>query len=347
MTPLSANLLVTGGAGFIGSRFVAQAVEQHCNVIVLDALTYAGHRANLEWIAPTPQGGRWELVEGSITDRALVADLLEEHEIGHVVNIAAESHVDNSIAGADAFIDTNITGTFQLLEASRAYWATLPDADRQAFRFLQVSTDEVYGSLGPAGTFTEDSPLRPNSPYSASKAAGDHLVRAWFETYGLPVITCHCTNNYGPRQHPEKLIPAMILAALAGRPLPVYGDGRNIRDWIHVDDHCRGLWLALHQGKPGGVYDFGGGSEIENIALVQRLCALLDARLPLPSGSYAARISFVADRPGHDRRYAIDGGRARRELGFSPQTAFAAGLEATVDWYLANQAWCSGMRKRP
>jgi len=327
------NLLITGGAGFIGSSFVALAAKNGCNMVVLDALTYAGHRANLEGIA-----GNWTLVEGSICDRALVARVLREHKIGRVVNFAAESHVDNSISGPAAFIDTNITGTFTMLEACRDYWNEMgKPAD---FRFLQISTDEVYGSLGPTGHFTEESPYKPNSPYSASKAAGDHLVRAWFETYGFPTITTHCTNNYGPRQHPEKLIPNMIRCALAGKNLPVYGDGKNIRDWIHVEDHCHGVWLALTKGTLGGVYDLGGRAEVENISLVKQICALLDEKRPKPSGSYAQQIAFVTDRLGHDRRYAIDDRKSERELGFTRKYRLEQGLAATVDWYLANDAWC-------
>lgn len=331
------NLLIAGGAGFIGSCFVAQAVSRGHHVIVLDALTYAGHRANLEWI----QGkGSWQLVEGNINNRALVSELLEAHAVTQVINFAAESHVDNSIASPGAFIDTNISGTFQLLEACRAYWLGLPEIKKNAFRYLQISTDEVYGSLGPTGKFTEASPIRPNSPYSASKAAGDHLVRAWHETYGLPALLTHCTNNYGPRQHPEKLIPHMIRCALAGKKLPVYGDGRNVRDWIHVEDHCNGIWLALERGRPGRAYDFGGGEEAENIALVNMICRLLDEKIPLPRRgkeflSYADQISFVTDRPGHDRRYAIDDSRAQHELGFTRRYTLAAGLEATVEWYLS------------
>ncbi len=329
-----ANALVTGGAGFIGSCFVAQATARGARVIVLDALTYAGHRANLAWIKDG-----WELVVGDIADRALVSKLLREHKVRYVVNFAAESHVDNSIAGPRPFIDTNITGTFQLLEACRDYWQKLPDAEKSAFRFLQVSTDEVYGSLGPKGKFTEASPIRPNSPYSASKAAGDHLARAWHETYRLPTIITHCTNNYGPRQYPEKLIPHMIHCALSGEKLPVYGDGKNVRDWIHVEDHCTGVWLALTKGKPGQVYDFGGDAEVENIALVRKLCAYLDRKRPKETGSYEEQITFVADRPGHDRRYAIDDSKARDELGYTRRYSFLQGLEATVDWYLANEGW--------
>ncbi len=331
------TLLVTGGAGFIGSCFVALAVSKGAKVVVLDALTYAGGRDNLEGIAPKDS---WELVEGSVCDGALVSDLLKRHGVSHVVNFAAESHVDNSILGPGAFIDTNIVGTFQLLEACRAY------ASGGDFRFLQVSTDEVYGSLGMTGRFCLESPFRPNSPYSASKAAADHLVRAWGITYGLPVITTHCSNNYGPRQHPEKLIPTMILTALAGKGLPVYGDGKNVRDWLHVQDHCEGLWLALMKGEPGSVHHFGSGDEVENLALVRMLCAILDRLRPKASGRYEEQICFVTDRPGHDRRYAIDDYATRAALGFMPKHALAEGLESTVAWYLANGAWCSKRQKR-
>lgn len=336
------NLLVTGGAGFIGSCFVSQCVARGDNVIVLDKLTYAGHPANLEWITPKT----FRLVLGDIADMGLVGNILRQDKIDYVVNFAAESHVDNSISGPREFIDTNIIGTFTMLEACRAYWQELTPADKAAFRYLQVSTDEVYGSLGPTGKFSEVSPISPNSPYSASKAAGDHLVRAWFETYGFPGITTHCTNNYGPRQHPEKLIPRMIACALAGDKLPVYGDGRNVRDWIHVEDHSNGVWLALTKGKPGGVYDFGGDAETENITLVTNVCELLDARRPKNSGSYRDQISFVTDRLGHDRRYAIDDTKSQRELGFTRKWKLETGIESTVDWYLQNQDWCRMILER-
>lgn len=331
------TILVTGGAGFIGSCFVARSVAHGLNVIVLDKLTYAADRSNLEWIKPAGSG-KWRLVVGDIADLPLVSKLLREHQVRRVVNFAAESHVDNSIAGPKPFIDTNVMGVFVLLEACRDYWSSL-DGGKDDFRFLQVSTDEVYGSLGATGKFNETSPAQPNSPYSASKAAGDHLVRAWHHTYGLPVITTHCTNNYGPRQHPEKLIPHMIHCALSGRKLPVYGDGRNVRDWIHVEDHCEGVWLALTKGKPGETYDFGGEAEVENLTLVKRLCALLDEKRPKPSGSYADQIAFVTDRLGHDRRYAIDDSKAQRQLGYAKRYTLAEGLESTVEWYLANDEW--------
>ncbi len=340
------NLLITGGAGFIGSNFVGQAVARGHRVIVLDALTYAGDRENLNWIPDSPKGGSWKLVEGSILDRPLVSQLLREYAIDSLINFAAESHVDNSITGPSAFIDTNIKGTFELLEATRSYVSTLPDAQKPRFRFLHISTDEVYGSLGPTGKFSEASPMRPNSPYSASKAASDHLVRAWYETYGLATITTHCTNNYGPRQHPEKLIPHMIFCAINGESLPVYGDGKNIRDWIHVEDHCNGLWLALEQGMAGGVYDFGGNAESDNLSLVHQICTLLDKKRPKSTGSYADQIVFVTDRLGHDRRYAIDDSKAMRMLGFKRKFQIQQGIEATVDWYLANEAWRNMIKQK-
>ncbi len=338
----SKTILVTGGAGFIGSCFVALCVARGYKVIVLDKLTYAGHPANLEWIKPA----NWELVEGDIADSELVGKLLAQHKPAGILNFAAESHVDNSISGPGEFIQTNIIGTFNLLQASLAYWKQLPDADKKQFRFLQVSTDEVYGSLGPTGKFSENSPIKPNSPYSASKASADHLVRAWYETYGLPTVTTHCTNNYGPRQHPEKLIPNMISCALAGKKLPVYGDGKNVRDWIHVEDHSAGVLAAFEKGKAGEVYDLGGDAEVENISLVKNICSLLDAKRPKNSGCYADQIAFVTDRLGHDRRYAIDDSKAQREIGFTRKYTLSQGLEATVDWYLANTAWCDMMRGR-
>ena len=323
------NLLITGGAGFIGSTFVAQCVARGCNVVVLDALTYAGHRENLAWIP-----GNWQLIEGNIHDRELALKLLREHRIDAIVNFAAESHVDNSISGPQEFLFTNIGGTFMLLEAAREYMKEKP-----GLRFLQISTDEVYGSLGATGKFSETTPYAPNSPYSATKAAADHLVRAWHETYGLDTITTHCTNNYGPRQHPEKLIPRMIACALAGDALPVYGKGENIRDWIHVEDHANGVWLALTKGRAGQCYDFGGDAEEKNIDLVKKLCAILDDKRPKNTGSYSEQIRFVTDRLGHDLRYAIDDSKAIRELGFTRHYTFAEGLKKTIDWYLDNQAW--------
>jgi len=334
------NILVTGGAGFIGSSFVAMCAARGHTLLVLDKLTYAGNVANLEWIK-----SGWKLIKGDIADVILVQKTLREHKIGWVVNFAAESHVDNSIAGPRPFMDTNIIGTFQLLETCREYFESLPQAEKNAFRYVQISTDEVYGSLGATGKFSEISPTKPNSPYSASKAAADHLARAWFETYKFPTIITHCTNNYGPRQHPEKLIPRMIECALAGENLPVYGDGKNIRDWIHVEDHCAGILCALENGQPGEVYDFGGDAEIENITLIKTLCRLLDEKRPKKSGSYEDQISFVTDRPGHDRRYAIDDSKSQRELGYERNYTFEQGLQATLEWYLENQSWCNTIKR--
>nr|AEQ20347.1 dTDP-glucose 4,6-dehydratase [uncultured bacterium CSL1] len=348
MTLSPQSLLVTGGAGFIGSCFVGQCVQQGLRVIVLDALTYAGHRENLAWIPASASGGSFELVEGDISDGALVSRLLREHAIEAVVNFAAESHVDNSISGPAAFIDTNIVGAYHLLEACRAYWNQLAPAPKAAFRFVQISTDEVYGSLGETGKFSEESPIQPNSPYSASKAAADLLARAWFHTYGFPTIVTHCTNNYGPRQYPEKVIPVMITCALAGKNLPVYGTGSNVRDWIHVEDHCAGVMLALTKGKPGEAYDLGGDSEVRNIELVKQICTILDALRPRADGqSYATQIHFVTDRLGHDQRYAIDDAKAQNELGFVRKHRFEPALKETVAWYLANEQWCATVRKKP
>jgi dTDP-glucose 4,6-dehydratase len=351
MASLFRTILVTGGAGFIGSCFVRQAVAQGTRVIVLDALTYAGHRENLRGIPPLTdaqdaQGG-FHLVAGDIADGELVAKLFKDYAFDAVVHFAAESHVDNSILGPAAFIQTNIVGTYTLLEAARNYWGSLTADRKPKFRFVQVSTDEVYGSLGAQGKFSEVSPIRPNSPYSASKAAGDHLARAWFKTYGLPTVITNCTNNYGPRQHPEKLIPHMITRALSGESLPVYGDGRNVRDWIHVEDHCAGVMLALNKGKPGEVYCFGGGAEMANIELVQSLCRILTELKPNEKGKdYASLIAYVPDRPGHDRRYAMDDSKARRELGYAPAKEFESGLRETVEWYLANAEWCEAVKKK-
>jgi dTDP-glucose 4,6-dehydratase len=334
MTVSHQSLLVTGGAGFIGSMFVRQAVERGQKVVVLDALTYAGHKVNLEGVNAT-------LVVGDIADGMLVLSLLREHAVDAIVHFAAESHVDNSISKPSAFIDTNIVGTYRLLEAAREYWCKLAQPAKDAFRYLQVSTDEVYGSLGPKGYFSETTAMQPNSPYSASKAAGDHLARAWHHTYGLPVLITNCSNNYGPRQHPEKLIPHMITKALAGDALPVYGDGKNIRDWIHVEDHSGGVALALEKGAPGETYCFGGNAERTNIHVVETICKTLDALKPRNrGGSYQSQIAFVTDRLGHDRRYAIDDAKARKELGFRRTHDFESGLRATIEWYLANEAWC-------
>ncbi len=329
-------LLVTGGAGFIGSNFVLATVAQAGEPVVnLDKLTYAGSLKNVDALRGD---ARHSFVQGDVADRALVRGLLERHRPRAIVHLAAESHVDRSIEGPAEFIQTNVVGTFCLLEEARAYWSALAAPERAAFRFLHVSTDEVYGSLGPGDApFTEETPYAPNSPYSASKASSDHLVRAYHHTYGLPTLVTNCSNNYGPHQFPEKLIPLMIHHALAGKPLPVYGDGQNVRDWLYVADHCAALREVLARGRPGEVYNVGGGAEMKNLDLVKTLCALLDDAKPRTGGSYAGLITFVKDRPGHDRRYAIDSGKIRRELGWQPQESFESGLRKTVRWYLERQ----------
>ena len=328
---------VTGGAGFIGGNFVLDAVASGIRVVNLDALTYAG---NLDTLSPLEGHAGHVFVHGDIGDGALVAKLLGEYRPQAVINFAAESHVDRSIDGPAAFVQTNVVGTLALLEASRDYWKALDGADKDGFRFLHVSTDEVYGSLGDEGRFTETTPYAPNSPYSASKAASDHLVRAFHHTYGLPVLTTNCSNNYGPFQFPEKLIPLIIQKALAGEPLPVYGDGRNVRDWLFVKDHCRAIRRVLEAGRVGETYNVGGDAERENIHVVRTLCALLDARRPRADGQpRESQITYVKDRPGHDRRYAIDASKIQGELGWAPTVSFEEGMAATVDWYLANEAW--------
>ncbi|HJS77992.1 MAG TPA: dTDP-glucose 4,6-dehydratase [Burkholderiales bacterium] len=326
-------LLVTGGAGFIGSNFVLSTIAESGEAIVnLDKLTYAGTLANLEGLRGD---ARHVFVQGDICDRALVRGLFARHRPRAVVHLAAESHVDRSIEGPAPFVQTNVVGTFALLEEARAYWSGLAEPERGAFRFLHVSTDEVYGSLGPGDpAFSETTPYAPNSPYSASKAGSDHLVRAYHHTYGLPVLVTNCSNNYGPHQFPEKLIPLMIHHALAGKPLPVYGDGQNVRDWLFVLDHCSALRAVLARGRPGEVYNIGGGAEMKNIDLVRMVCALLDDARPRTGGSYASLITFVKDRPGHDRRYAIDSRKIQRELGWQPAENFESGLRKTVRWYL-------------
>lgn len=337
------TIIMTGGAGFIGSCFVGQMVERGFNVIVLDALTYAGHEENLNWIQPK-NGGSWELVKGDIRDGELARKLFAEHKPMGFLNFAAESHVDNSIERPAEFIETNIMGCYTLLEAAREYWNKLDEAGKKKFRFLHVSTDEVYGSLGETGKFSETTPMQPNSPYSASKAAGDHLCRAWFHTYGLPTIVTNCSNNYGPRQFPEKLIPRMITNALSGKNLPIYGDGKNIRDWIHVEDHCRGIQLAFEKGRPGETYCFGGNAEKTNIDVVDTLCESLDSLRPRNDGkSYKELKQFVKDRLGHDRRYAIDDTKAERELGFKRAYDFTTGIRQTIEWYLNHGDWCQAV----
>jgi dTDP-glucose 4,6-dehydratase len=335
------HILVTGGAGFIGSNFVEMLVKNGHRLTVLDALTYAGHKQSLE---PFLKKGLCDLVVGDIGDAGLLQKLFSENEFSSVVNFAAESHVDNSILGPQVFLQTNIMGTFQLLEAARRYWNDQNDSQKMDFRFLHVSTDEVFGSLGETGKFDESSRYEPNSPYSASKAASDHLARAWFHTYQLPVIVTNCSNNYGPRQFPEKLIPLMIHNCLNGKKLPVYGAGTNVRDWIHVEDHNQGVFLALTKGTPGEVYCFGGNSERNNLEVVKKICQILDELKPSSSGQkYESLISFVTDRKGHDFRYAIDDGKAQKELGFKRQYSFDQGLKATVQWYLQNTAWIDGV----
>ncbi len=337
--PGNRTLLVTGGAGFIGANFVLDLLQREADIQIvnLDALTYAG---NLDTLAPVREDPRHVFVRGDIRDRALVRRLLAEHHPRAVIHFAAESHVDRSIDAPGDFIHTNVVGTFELLEAARAHWENLPPEERARFRFLHVSTDEVYGSLGETGCFTEQTPYAPNSPYAASKAASDHLVRAYFHTYGLPVLTTNCSNNYGPYQFPEKLIPLTILSALAGKPLPVYGDGGHVRDWLYVIDHCRAICRVLAAGRPGEVYNIGGHNEQTNLTVVTALCALLDELAPDPAGPYRRLITFVADRPGHDRRYAIDAGKIQRELGWRPEETFDSGLRKTVQWYLDHRDWC-------
>ncbi|MCL4185061.1 MAG: dTDP-glucose 4,6-dehydratase [Burkholderiaceae bacterium] len=338
------TVLVTGGAGFIGGNFVLDWVAGSGEQVVnLDKLTYAG---NLETLASVAGNRRHVFVQGDIGDRSLVERLLAEHRPRAIVNFAAESHVDRSIHGPGEFIRTNVVGTYDLLESACGYWSGLPQAEKDAFRFLHISTDEVYGSLGPSDPpFAETRRYEPNSPYSASKAASDHLVRAWHHTYGLPVLTTHCSNNYGPYQFPEKLIPLMIVNALAGQGLPVYGDGLQVRDWLYVTDHCSAARRVLEAGKPGETYNVGGWSEKPNIEVVKTVCALLDELRPRQDGtSYARQITFVADRPGHDRRYAIDARKLECELGWRPAETFETGIRKTVRWYLDNPEWVANVR---
>ncbi len=330
------TVLVTGGAGFIGSNFVLQwLAEENSPVVNLDKLTYAG---NLDNLASEKDNPNHIFVQGDIQDAELLRKLFSEHKPTAVVHFAAESHVDRSISGPEAFIQTNLVGTYQLLEAARQYWSQLSEDAQAQFRFLHVSTDEVYGSLSPTDpAFSETTPYQPNSPYSASKAGSDHLVRAYHHTYGLPTLTTNCSNNYGPLQYPEKLIPLMINTALAEKPLPVYGDGSNIRDWLYVGDHCRAIRTVLANGKVGEVYNIGGNAEMSNLDVVKTLCALLDKRRPRANGaSYAELISFVEDRLGHDWRYAIDANKIATELGWQPQETFETGFAKTIDWYLDN-----------
>lgn len=341
---MSNTILVTGGAGFIGANFVLSWIATLGSPIVnLDLLTYAGNPASLESL---DSDSRHRLVRGDIGDAALVRSLLREHRPRAIVHFAAESHVDRSIAGPEAFIRTNVEGTFRLLEEAKSYWSDLGEAERETFRFLHVSTDEVYGSLGPQDrAFSETTPYAPNSPYAASKAASDHLVRAYHHTFGLPVLTTNCSNNYGPLQFPEKLIPLMILNALEGKPLPVYGDGGNVRDWLFVEDHCSAIRAVLERGRPGETYNIGGNSERKNLDVVTTICDLVDEMGPAgTSGSRRSLITFVKDRPGHDRRYAIDASKIRRELGWQPAERFENGLRRTVRWYLDHPDWVDNVR---
>jgi dTDP-glucose 4,6-dehydratase len=336
-------ILVTGAAGFIGSNFVLDWLRESDEPVAsLDKLTYAGNLRNLEALDGDI---RHTFVRGDICDRALVERLLAQHRPRAIVHFAAESHVDRSIHGPADFIQTNVVGTFTLLEAARAYWGALPAAERDAFRFLHVSTDEVYGSLGPNDpAFSETTPYSPNSPYSASKAGSDHLVRAYHHTYGLPGLTTNCSNNYGPYQFPEKLIPLMVLNALEGKPLPVYGDGSNVRDWLYVGDHCAAIRLVLARGRTGETYNIGGSAERRNLDVVRQVCALLDELRPRGEGRYESLINFVTDRPGHDWRYAMDTRKIERELGWRPRESFESGLRRTVEWYLAHADWVASVR---
>jgi dTDP-glucose 4,6-dehydratase len=332
------RILVTGGAGFIGSAVVRHLIRESAdNVVVVDKLTYAG---NLDSLAPVAADPRYRFEQVDICDREAVRRVFTQHDPDAVMHLAAESHVDRSIDGPAEFISTNVLGTFMLLQEARQHWDALAGPRREAFRFLHVSTDEVFGSLGADGAFTETTPYAPNSPYSASKAGSDHLVRAWHHTFGLPTVTTNCSNNYGPYQFPEKLIPLMILNGLAGKPLPVYGKGANIRDWLFVDDHARALLLVLRRGRVGETYNVGGHAERKNLDVVRTLCALLDELAPDPKvGAHESLITFVQDRPGHDFRYAVDASKIERELGWRPAHTFEAGMRETVQWYLANQRW--------
>ncbi len=340
------NLLVTGGAGFIGSNFIRSELQSGTSGITklvnLDKLTYAGNESSLSDLV---SDRRYEFVHGDIADTELVASLLRDRAIDAVVNFAAESHVDRSIDSPEPFFQTNVIGTLRLLDASRKYWRSLPGEKGRNFRFLHVSTDEVYGSLEPDDpAFSETTPYAPNSPYSASKAASDHIVRAYFHTYGMPVVTTNCSNNYGPFQFPEKLIPLMILNALDGKALPIYGDGANVRDWLYVQDHCRAIALVLKQGRVGETYNIGGLNEMKNIEIVDTICRLLDARVPRQDNqSHSILKTFVKDRPGHDRRYAIDCTKITHELGWEPLESFETGIVKTVDWYLSNRPWCDNI----
>ncbi len=339
------RVIVTGGAGFIGSEVVRQFIDEtDVTVINLDKLTYAGNLESLQSVAANP---RYRFEQVDICDAAEVQRLFEQYQPDAIMHLAAESHVDRSIDGPAEFIHTNIFGTYTLLETARRYWSKLDAPKKAAFRFHHISTDEVYGTLGEDGMFTEETAYAPNSPYSASKASSDHLVRAWHHTYGFPVVTTNCSNNYGPYQFPEKLIPLVALNALAGKPLPIYGKGDQIRDWLHVEDHARALRLVLEKGIPGEVYNIGGHNEKQNIEVVKTICAILDELVPeRPNGiaKYEELITYVTDRPGHDQRYAIDAGKIERELGWTPRETFESGIRKTVQWYLDNQTWCDHVK---
>jgi len=351
MGKLMETMIVTGGAGFIGSNFVRQVLARtDTHVVVMDKLTYAGNLRTLDDVA---QNLQFTFVQADIADRTAVEQLYRQYRPTSVINFAAESHVDRSIDGPGVFIRTNINGTFELLDAARSYLAEADATLRSHFRFLHVSTDEVYGTLGPTGLFSEETPYAPNSPYAASKAAADHLVRAYHETYQLPTLLTNCSNNYGPYQFPEKLIPLMLLNAVEGKPLPIYGDGGNVRDWLFVEDHCEGILLVLQQGRVGGKYNIGGHNERTNLEVINFLCAALEEELPVAKNatlrakgitSYEALKTFVPDRPGHDRRYAIDAGKIGRELGWKPRHDFASGLRRTVRWYLDHRDWCEAVQ---
>jgi len=351
VTSQTDTIVVTGGAGFIGSNFVRLLLAQTtARVVVFDKLTYAGNRRSLADVANDP---RFTFIEGDVAVRDSVDEIFRVHQPTWVVNFAAESHVDRSIDGPRAFVNTNVVGTFELLDGARAFVAALSPSSRERFRFLHVSTDEVYGTLGQTGTFNETTPYAPNSPYAASKAAADHVVRAYHETYGLPVLLTNCSNNYGPYQYPEKLIPLTLLNAIDGQALPIYGDGLNVRDWLYVEDHCEGILLVLQRGQVGEKYNIGGQNEHTNLEVVDRICAALDEWLPAPQNaaltarglsSYAALKTFVRDRPGHDRRYAIDASKIRRALGWQPRHDFDAGIRQTVRWYLEHRDWCRAVQ---
>lgn len=332
------TFLVTGGSGFIGSNFILKArKEKWANIINLDKLTYA---SNPQTLAELQDDSGYNFVRGDIGDIQLIHNLLEQHQPDAIINFAAESHVDRSILSPQDFIQTNVFGTFQLLEASRAYYEKLSPQKQEQFRFLHISTDEVYGTLNQTDpAFREDTPYAPNSPYAASKAGSDHLVRAYYHTYGLPTLTTNCSNNYGPRQFPEKLIPLIILNALNSKPLPIYGDGQNIRDWLYVEDHCEAIYLVLQQSSIGETYNIGGNNELTNLAVVEKICALLDELAPKPNFHYSSLITFVKDRPGHDRRYAIDSSKIKKDLGWEPKESFDSGLLKTIQWYLSNSTW--------